>query len=257
MSKPVAVVTGASRGIGKQLCIDLAAAGYDVVCVARSTASSPSKLAGTIEETANLVEKQGGRALLAPLDVRDEAGCAALADRVLEEFGRCDALINNAALAPPKPALEDTIRRWVMAVDVNVNGPFYLIYHFAGRMAQGKGHIVNVSSAASIYPEFGRPSYTTTKAALDALSLAMAHELKGRLAVNSIRIDIPIWSEGFGDTLPEDTRIPFEHPVIMSDLILWLLAQPIETTGRILSLRELRKDGTVRPETLMKDHPEL
>ena len=72
MSHPVAVVTGASRGIGKQLSLDLAAAGYDVVCVARSTAAHRSQLPGTVEETADGARALGRRAMAVALDERDE-----------------------------------------------------------------------------------------------------------------------------------------------------------------------------------------
>src|SRR5262245_66118989 len=116
---PVAVVTGASRGIGKRLCADLAAAGYDVVCTARTTSAAPAKLPGTVDETAALVRAAGRRAMAVGLDVQDEPAVAALAERVYGEWGRCDLLINNAAVAPPRPALEDSIKRWRLAVEVN------------------------------------------------------------------------------------------------------------------------------------------
>ena len=79
MTAPVAVITGASRGIGRRLAVDFAAAGYDVACLARSTAESPSKLPGTVDETAELVRAQGRRALALAVDVRDEAQVAAAA----------------------------------------------------------------------------------------------------------------------------------------------------------------------------------
>jgi NAD(P)-dependent dehydrogenase (short-subunit alcohol dehydrogenase family) len=251
MSAPVALVTGASRGIGRRLCVDLADAGYDVVCVARTTRAAPARLPGTVEETADAVTRAGRRALAVGLDVQDEAGVAALAARVYDAFGRCDVLVNNAAVAPPKPALADTVRRWRLAVDVNLNGPFYLMYHLCPRMAEaGGGRVVNVSSAAAVMPSFGRPSYTATKLALEGLTEALAHELAGRVAVNCLRIDIPIWTEGFDATLPADfDRSGFEDAAIMSDAVRWLVAQPLEVTGRVLTLGELRVCGIVRPPT--------
>src|SRR5258706_3887136 len=137
-SAPVAVVTGASRGIGKRLSVDLAAAGYDVVCTARTSNASRAKLPGTVEETAALVERAGRRAMPVALDVQDEAAVAALAARVYAEWGRCDLLVNNAAVAPPKPALQDSIKRWRLAVDRNLNGPFYAMYHFCPPIAAPK-----------------------------------------------------------------------------------------------------------------------
>jgi len=101
MSAPVAVVTGASRGIGKRLCVDLAVAGYDVACVARTSRAAPGKLPGSIDETAEAVEHAGRRAIAVGLDVQDESGVAALAERVYGTWGRCDLVINNAAVAPP------------------------------------------------------------------------------------------------------------------------------------------------------------
>jgi hypothetical protein len=69
------------------------------------------------------------------------------------------------------------------------------------------------------------------------------------VAVNALRLDLPVWSEGFAATLPEDTDLFFEDPVIMSDAVLWLAKQPIDYTGQILSITELRERGVVRPVT--------
>ncbi len=251
MPSPVTVVTGASRGIGRHLAVDLARAGWDVVCVARSRQGAPSKLPGTVDETAAAVEREGRRALAVGLDVQDEDAVAALTDRVYREWGRCDLLINNAAVAPPRPALDDSIRRWRLAVDVNLNGPFYLTWHLGRRMRQGGGgRVINVSSGAAVMPEFGRPSYTATKLALEGLTEALGHELRDRVAVNCIRIDIPIWSEGFEATLPADYDTSgFEDAAIMSDAVLWLAAQELSFSGKILTLTALRRQGVVRPET--------
>jgi NAD(P)-dependent dehydrogenase (short-subunit alcohol dehydrogenase family) len=257
MSTPVTVITGASRGIGKQLSVDLARAGWDVVCAARSSQSTPSKLPGTVDDTAAAVAREGRRAMAVALDVQDEDAVAALAERVYATWGRCDLLINNAAIAPPRPALQDTIRRWRLAVDVNLNGPFYLSWHFGRRMAEaGGGRVINVSSGAAVMPSFGRPSYTATKLALEGLTESLGHELAGRLAVNCIRIDIPIWSEGFEATLPRDFDTSgFEGAAIMSDAVLWLAHQDLSLTGKILTLTELRRQGIVRPEALHRARP--
>jgi citronellol/citronellal dehydrogenase len=249
MSTPVALVTGASRGIGRRLAVDLAKAGYDVVVTARSSDDSRGNLPGTIDSTAAEVKAEGRRAMAVRLDVRDEDGVKALADRVYDEFGRCDLVVNNAALAPPKPALQDSTKRWRLGVDVNVNGPFYFIYYFAPRMEKGNGRIVNISSGASLLPEFGRASYTTTKAALEAMTRSFAHDLKGHVAVNCIRLELMVRTEGFEATLPKELTYAMEDPVIMSDAVLWFAKQPIEVTGEVLEIRDLRARGAVRPPT--------
>jgi NAD(P)-dependent dehydrogenase (short-subunit alcohol dehydrogenase family) len=249
---PVALVTGASRGIGRQLCGDLAAAGYDVALTARSSDEQRGKLSGTIEETAALVEKQGRRALAQALDVRDEEGIAKLVARCFDELGGCDLLVNNAALAPPRAALQDSTRRWRLAVDVNVNAPFYFIYYLVQRAPQG-GRVINISSAASVSPSFGRASYTTTKRALEAMTESLAHDLRGRYALNCIRLEIPVWTEGFAETLPPGDYSDFEDPVIMSDAVLWIARQPLDWSGHVLTLADLRARGAVRPRTRIGD----
>ncbi|MEX2080496.1 MAG: SDR family NAD(P)-dependent oxidoreductase [Dehalococcoidia bacterium] len=250
MAAWVAVVTGASRGIGKQLCIDLAKNGYNVVVAARSSAESPGKLSGTIEETAELVRANGALAMAAPLDVRDEEAVARLAGQVWNEWGRCDLVVNNAAIAPPGASLEEPTKRWRLAMDVNVNGPFYLMYYFGPRMAvEGGGRVVNISSGASQAPQFGRASYTVTKSALESLTQCHAHELAGKVAVNCIRLELSVWSEGYTETLGDGDFSGFEDPVIMSDAVLWLAEQPISYSGNILTIGQMRDMGVVRPET--------
>jgi NAD(P)-dependent dehydrogenase (short-subunit alcohol dehydrogenase family) len=251
MAAPVAVVTGASRGIGKQLCLDLAGAGYDIVLAARSSSESPGKLPGSIDETAKLVRETGREAYPVALDVRDEDAVKALAENVYDQLGRCDLLVNNAAVAAPLPALKDTTKRWRMGVDVNLNGPFYTMYYLCPRM-KPEGRVINISSGAAVTPEFGRPNYTATKLALEGLSQSLAHELRGQVAVNVLRLDLAVWSEGFAATLPEDTKIPFEHPVIMSDAVLWMARQPITYTGRVETITGLRERGIVRPVMLYR-----
>jgi NAD(P)-dependent dehydrogenase (short-subunit alcohol dehydrogenase family) len=250
MTRKVAVVTGASRGIGRQLAADLARDGYDVACLARSSTERPSKLPGTVDETAELVRKAGREALAVALDVRDEDAIAAFAQRLFDGWGRCDLLVNNAAVAPPLRALDDTTRRWRLAVDVNLNGPFYFMYHLGRRMReQGSGHVINMSSLAAAFPAFGRASYTATKLALEGLTQALAHDLAGRIALNVLRIDVPVWSEGFDATLDTGTKPEFEDPAIISDAVLWLVRQPLAHTAQVHSVTELRSRGVVRPKT--------
>jgi citronellol/citronellal dehydrogenase len=247
MSNKVAVVTGASRGIGKRVSVDLASKGYDVVCTARSTSASPGKLEGTIDETAALVTEQGAKAMPVGLDVRDADAVQALADRVYDEWGRVDLLINNAAVAPPGLSLEEPIKRWTLAVDVNVNGPFYFMHAFAPRMDQGRA--INISSGASLAPQFNRASYTVTKRALEALTECHAWELRNKVAVNCIQLELSVWTEGYTATLGEGNYEGFEDPIIMSDAVFWLADQPIDYTGHVLTIAKMREMGVVRGVT--------
>ena len=247
----VAVVTGASRGIGACVAVDLAAAGYDVVCVARSSNSSPGLLPGTIEDTVARVVEQGQRGLPIVLDVRDETAVHDLATKVQREYGRCDLVVNNAAVAPPGTTADIALKHWQLAFDVNVHGPMYITRHFGAWMReQGGGRIINVSSSASIDPEVNWVSYTVTKAALEALTLSCAAELAPNVAVNCIRLELNVYSEGYEARLGEDLPgIEFEHPIVMGDAVRWFAGQPLTMTGAIKTIAELREIGVVRPRT--------
>jgi len=247
MANKVAVVTGASRGIGKRVSVDLASKGYDVVCTARSTSASPGKLEGTIDETASMVEAHGVKSMAVGLDVRDADAVQALADRVYSEWGRVDLLINNAAVAPPGLSLQEPIKRWTLAVDVNVNGPFYFMHAFAPRMDQGRA--INISSGASLAPQFNRASYTVTKRALEALTECHAWELRNKVGVNCIQLELSVWTEGYTATLGEGNYEGFEDPIIMSDAVFWLAEQPIDYTGHVLTIARMREMGVVRGVT--------
>ena len=153
MANKVALITGASRGIGKQLAIDFADAGYDIVAVARSTAESPTKLPGTIDETAQLVRDAGQRCVTIGADLQEADAIDRIVDTTYAELGQVDVLINNAAVAPPGKALEGSRNRWRLAVDINVNAPFYLMHAICPRMAaSGGGAVINIGSGASISP---------------------------------------------------------------------------------------------------------
>jgi citronellol/citronellal dehydrogenase len=262
VSKRVVVITGASRGIGKQMAIDFAANGYDVACLARSARGAETKLPGTVDETAEAVEQAGGRALALSVDVRSEEQVQRAAERVYEEFGRCDVVINNAAIAVPGRTLELPSKSWRLGVDVNINGPYYMMMAFCPRMLAagpstpadaglrtGFGHVINVSSMVSQTPEFGRINYTVTKRALEAMTDGFAYELRGKIAVNCIRLELMVWSEGFASTLGETSKAGFEHPAVMSDAALWIASQPLDYTGHIVTIGELRELGVVRGPT--------
>jgi NAD(P)-dependent dehydrogenase (short-subunit alcohol dehydrogenase family) len=244
------VITGASRGIGKQLAIDFAGNGYDVACLARSAKGAEGKLPGTIDETADAVRAAGGKALPLPVDVRSEEQVEDAAKRVYEEFGRCDVVINNAAVGIPGRTLEVSTKNWRLGVDININGAYYMTTSFGGRMRDaGEGRIINISTMVAWAPEFGRINYMVTKRALEALTEGSAYDLRGKVAVNCIRLEVMVWTEGFTATLGDVDRSGFEHPVIMSDAALWIAKQPLDYTGHIVTISDLREIGVVRGVT--------
>ncbi len=255
MARPVALVTGASRGIGKQLALDLAERGYDLVITARSTEDSPSAMPGTIHETAAACEARGAAALAAPANVRNEDDVNSVVEQAYERFGRVDVLVNNAGVAPFGSPLEMPTRVFKVVMDVNVNGPFYFMRAVAPRMRDaGSGRIVNISSSAAAHATADRVSYGASKRALESISESLAAELAGTsVAVNALRVEMAVWSEGFAFNLPGEDLSDFEDPAIVSDGLFWLLDQPADYTGQTVSILSLREQGAVRPRTRIGD----
>jgi NAD(P)-dependent dehydrogenase (short-subunit alcohol dehydrogenase family) len=131
-----------------------------------------------------------------------------------------------------------------------VNGAYYMINSFCRRMLDaGEGRVINISTMVAWAPEFGRINYMVTKRALEALTEGAAYDFRGKIAVNCIRLEVMVWTEGFAATLGDVDRSGFEHPVIMSDAALWIAKQPLDYTGHIVTISDLREMGVVRGVT--------
>jgi len=239
----VAVVTGSSRGIGRAIAIDFARAGADVVVSARSSESAPSKLPGTIEQTAREVEAEGRRALAVATDVTDEAQVRALAERTLAEFGRIDILVNNAGISYPAPFAQTPLKRWDLVMNVNLRGPVMCTQAFLPRMlGQRSGRIINISSylAEAMMP--GMMSYSVSKIALEKLTQYLAEELQPEhIAVNALRIELMIATEGWQFRNPDVDYSTWDKPDAASQATLWLATRDIAYTGRVVTIAEVRQ----------------
>ena len=239
----VVVVTGASRGIGRAIAVDFAKAGADVVVSARSTEAAPAELPGTIDETARLVEAEGRRALPVVCNVAKEEQVAALAEQTLAEFGRCDVLVNNAGISWPAPFHETPLKRWDLVMNVNLRGPVMCMHAFLPSMMERKsGRIINISSmlAEALLP--GMFSYSVSKIALEKLSQYAGEELKPHgVAVNALRIELMIASEGWVYQNPNADRSEWEKPEAASEASLWLAVQPAGWTANVITIAEIRE----------------
>ncbi len=190
----VAIVTGASRGIGKALAIGLAARGAAVVCAARTIAADPSGLPGTIHATAAAIERAGGRALAVRCDVGRADDLQALVDATVERFGRVDVLVNNA-MAPTRGRFDElALEAWDESMAANVRSLFVLAKRVVPLMAaSGGGSIVNISSggaehAATAAMPPGFLAYSVAKAAMERFTTALAPEIVARgVVVNALR----------------------------------------------------------------------
>jgi NAD(P)-dependent dehydrogenase (short-subunit alcohol dehydrogenase family) len=190
----VAIVTGASRGIGRALAVGLADAGASVVCAARTEVESPGGLPGTIHSTADAIRERGGHALAVRCDIGRADDIAALVDATVAEFGHLDALVNNA-MAPTRASFTDsTAEQWDESMRVNVRSLFLTCKAVMGPMVErGGGSVINVSSgAADPRLTVGLPpgylTYSVAKAAMERFSTAIAGELAPfNIAVNAMR----------------------------------------------------------------------
>ena len=159
LSAKVALVTGASRGIGRYLATAMARRGATVVVTARRLDSSPGQ-GGTLRGTAEAIEREGGRAFAIPASISDPAGAKALIEQAVEAAGRLDILVNNAATYPEVRIEDMDVEEWQEAVDINLNAIFYLTHYALPIMAaQGGGRIVNVSSEMAVYRRPTRVAY--------------------------------------------------------------------------------------------------
>ncbi len=171
----VALVTGAGRGIGRAVALQLADAGAFVGLVARSV--------DQLEETAATLRAEGGVALALPADLADPDAAAEAAATAVKELGPVDILVNNAAVVEPAgPTVSTPPAGWSSAFAVNVQAPIRLTLALLPAMLErGWGRIVNVSSGIVDHPGamVGLNAYAATKAALEAHTLSLAAEVAG------------------------------------------------------------------------------
>ena len=236
----VAVVTGASRGVGAAAAIALAEQGFAVVCAARSTDAAPKRLPGTIDAVVEQIRGAGGDALAIPTNLASEEDIVAMVSRTVEHFGRLDVLVNNAAITFIGD-LQMPTKRYDLIMDVNVRAPFLAIREAVPHMrAAGGGSIVNVSSAAALMPVPHMSVYGVSKLALEHVTLDAARELHpDNITVNCFRIDIPVATEGFMANVPDGEHDTWEPSEVAAEGIVWMVRQPMPYTGWRESMREL------------------
>jgi citronellol/citronellal dehydrogenase len=238
----VALVTGASRGVGAAVAVALAGAGARVACAARSTASSPARTPGTLDDTVAAIEAGGGAALAVPTNLADPAEVEAMVATTVAHFDRLDVLVNNAAITFVGD-LDIPLRRHELVMAVNLTAPLVASQAAVPHLrAVGGGRILNVSSVAALVPHPGLMSYGISKVGLERLTVDLARQLQSdRIAVNCFRIDLPVASEGFVANTPGVDRSTWEPCEVAAEGVLWMLGQPAAYSGRRESMLGLRQ----------------
>jgi citronellol/citronellal dehydrogenase len=236
----VAIITGASRGIGRALALRLAEEGADVVVAAKSEAST-EQLPGSIYETADEVRARGQRALAVKVDVREEEQIAGLVEQTVAEFGRVDILINNAGALWWKPVLETPAKRFDLIMSINVRASFLTSYYALPHMVHQKwGHIINMAPAISTEPSPGMVAYMISKMSMARLAIGIAEEHRAdNVAANALWPVTPIETAAvINNHLGERTQ--WRTPEIMCDAVMAILRQePSQCTGRQLTDEEI------------------
>jgi NAD(P)-dependent dehydrogenase (short-subunit alcohol dehydrogenase family) len=192
----VAIVTGASSGLGVAFARALAEAGADVVLGARR--------ADRLQETKALVESLGRRALTVQTDVSSPEDCQALVDAAMQEFGRVDILVNNAGIGTAVPATRETPDQFRQVIDVNLNGCYWMA-QACGRVMQPGSAIVNIASVLGITTA-GLPqaAYTASKAGLIGLTRDLAQQWTSRKGIRVTALAPGFFESEMTAQYPED-----------------------------------------------------
>ena len=251
----VAIITGASRGIGKEIALLFAAEGAKVVAAARTEQSGEHQLPGSIAETVAEIRDAGGQALAVRCDVSHVEEIEELVDTTRREYGPVSVLINNAALTYYIPIKDFPQKRWQKMLDVDLTGPFLLAQAVIPDMiAAGGGHIVNISSLAARHPEGppyampgrGGTTYGVVKAGIERFSTGLAHELFDfGIAVNSLAPAGIVPSPGvlFHKLIASEDDPRAEPVELMAKAALILATcDPKKLTGRIAYSQPLLKE---------------
>jgi citronellol/citronellal dehydrogenase len=262
----VAVVTGASRGIGQQIAELFAAEGARVVCAARTMNEGEHRmLEGSLSRTVELIRGQGGQATAVTADVSSEAECVALVEAARQAYGPIDILVNNAALNYYLPTESYPTNRWLRCFAINVHAPFILSKEVLKDMIPRRsGAIVNISSGAAIGPGRGPYDdqtvrggvmYGATKAALERFTQGLAQEVSQYEGISVAAVSpsqvVPTPGTIHHKLVTGIDDPKGEHPMLMARAVLVLASEPAaKVNGRVTySQQILQEYGLIEQAT--------
>ena len=242
----VAIITGASRGIGREVALRLASEGA-AITIAAKTMDPVEGLDGSLSETAHAIEQAGGRALPIQVDVRDEEQIRAMVERTASEFGRIDFLFNNAGAIFLRPVLETPVKRFDLMHQVNARASFIASHYALPHMVRQKwGHILMFSPALHTDPSPGMGAYMHSKLGMTRIALSIAAEHRAdNVAANAIW---PVTMIETAAVVKNNMGDPsqWRTPEIICDSVSELFSrEPSECTGRELTDEDILREAGV------------
>lgn len=231
------LITGASRGIGREMALRFAKEGANVAIVGKS--ATEGKLPGTIFSVAEEVEKAGGRALPLQVDVREAEQVEKMVAQTMEKFGRIDTLINNAGAIQLTPLEQTPPKRLDLMLQINVRATLMCSHFCIPHIKKaGGGHILNLSPPLSLDPMWlkNHTPYTISKYGMSFATLGMAEELReARIAVNSLWPRTLIATAAVNMLMGQEGLNQSRTPAIMADAAYEIVtSNPGQLTGQLL-----------------------
>jgi citronellol/citronellal dehydrogenase len=254
----LAIVTGASRGIGQQIAELFASEGAKVVCAARTMNEGDHRmLEGSLSRTVDLIRGKGGEATAVTADVSSEAECIALVQAARSAYGPIDILVNNAALNYYLPTENYPTNRWVRCFAINVHAPFILAKQVLTDMIPRRsGAIVNISSGAAIGPGRGPYDdqtvrggvmYGATKAALERFTQGLAQEVAQYHGISVAAVSpsqvVPTPGTIHHKLVTGIDDPKGEHPILMARAVLLLASESAaKVNGRVTYSQQILEE---------------
>jgi citronellol/citronellal dehydrogenase len=249
LTNKTALITGASRGIGKAIALRLAKNGANIVIAAKSVEENP-KLGGTIFSAAEEIEKAGGKALPVQCDIRFEDQIQKAIEKAVSQFGGIDMVINNASAISLTPTEQTEPKRFDLMHDINVRGTFFVTKACIPHLKKSaNAHILTLSPPINLNPKWfgGHVAYTLTKYSMSMMSIGWAAELKQyRIASNALWPRTTIDTAAVRNLLGGEALARMSRtPAILADAAYYILTKPsADCTGNCFIDEDvMKKEG--------------
>jgi pteridine reductase len=232
--RPVALITGAGKRVGAVTARALHAAGYDLALHYRHSAAEAELLAASLER------QRSGSTFTVQAELADTDALPAMVQRVVDRFGRLDALVNNASAFYPTPVGTATPAQWNELFASNAQAPFFIAQAAMPALREARGAIVNMVDIYAERPLANHPLYCMAKAALEAMTRSLALDLGPDVRVNGVAPGAVMWpSDGkpYDDQQAMLARTPLRRagsPEDVAGAVLWLLRDAPFVTGQII-----------------------